>query len=124
MARYATYKDVGKKQDEDLNIIVPEITTAKEKEELISSNRVVCIDVYGEWCGPCKATAPQFAKLSKKYNNNGLCMLCKENVDLQLSKNVQGVPLFLFFKEGRFVTSITGADIPAIEKQLVELIES
>ena len=121
MSRYAIYKDVGKKEEEDLTIVVTDIKNIKEKEDIIASNRVVCIDVYGEWCGPCKATAPQFAKLSNKYNNPGLCKLCKENVDLQLSKDVRGVPLFLFFKEGRFITSIIGADMQAIEEELIKL---
>ncbi|MFF9771764.1 TlpA family protein disulfide reductase [Streptomyces sp. NPDC053086] len=34
--------------------------------------RVVVINVWGSWCGPCRSEAPYFAKVSKEYKDKGV----------------------------------------------------
>lgn len=93
--------------------IVPEITTKEDKDSLIMNNKVVVVDVYADWCGPCKTMGPLFADLFDKYN--GVCKLVKENVDLRLSPTVQVVPTFQIFVEGKLKTQITGANLGEVE---------
>src|SRR5690348_2550545 len=33
-------------------------------DELINSGAVVVVDIYAEWCGPCKQFAPTFEKVA------------------------------------------------------------
>jgi thioredoxin 1 len=128
MSNYKKWNDLSdntpKVNQEFINSLCPHIQTLQQKQELIQTNRVVCIDVYGDWCQPCKIIDPHFANLAKKYNRQGKCMLAKENVDLQLSQNIQGVPCFLFFKDGRYIDSITGGDMPMVEDKILHLLSN
>ena len=124
---YAKYKDLGDKGpqvDKSIMDSVPLLSSQQLKQKFINSNRVCVVDVYGDWCGPCKKVAPDFAKLAQKYNRPGVCGLAKENVDHEMSPEVTGVPAFLFYKEGRSAGVITGADIGQVESKLVELLSN
>jgi thiol-disulfide isomerase/thioredoxin len=37
--------------------------------------KVVLIDFWGEWCGPCRSAIPHLKDLSKKYKDRGLVVL-------------------------------------------------
>ena len=106
-----------------------EIENIDQKINLIHQNKVCVVDIYADWCGPCKQIAGRYEELSRKYSRPGVCAVAKENVDKNI-KNVslfpeaKGVPFFQFFKNGVFNTSIVGADIKAVEQKIVELINS
>ncbi len=133
---YAKYKDLGKKNDEK-NIekfSAFEITNQQDKNKFIQTNYICVIDVYGNFCQPCKQISPLFDNLSmkKEYNVDGVIKLAKENVELKLlnppdannqpAPRISGVPTFMFFVKGRYFTSITGADINAVENQIIQLL--
>lgn len=104
---------LSRKENYKTPTIVPEITTKEDKDSLIMNNKVVVVDVYADWCGPCKTTGPLFSMLYDKYN--GVCKLVKENVDLRLSPTVQVVPTFQIFVEGKLKSQITGANLAEVE---------
>ncbi len=104
---------LDKRENYKTPTIVPEITTKEDKDSLIKNNKVVVIDVYADWCGPCKTTGPLFSDLYDRYNE--VCKLVKENVDLRLSPTVQVVPTFQIFVEGKLKSQITGANLAEVE---------
>ena len=124
MSSYRKLSDMGgisnsNKDQNKENVIVPEITTIEDKNALINNNKLVIVDVYANWCGPCQITAPLFEKLYLKYKD--VSKLVKENVDLRLSLNtVQVVPTFQIFVDGKLKSQITGSDIDAVEDMIVK----
>jgi len=80
---YATYKNLSKETTVDQSLLdhVTPIKSIEQKESIIKLNNIVVLDVYADWCGPCKVIAPKYAELAKKYNQVNACMLCKENID-------------------------------------------
>lgn len=120
---YRTLSSIGNKIEEKLEILVPEIKTIEDKNTMLKSYKICLIDVHAEWCGPCKITAPEFAKMYKNYNLAGVVGLAKEDVELGLSPNVQVIPTFQFYVDGKFHSVITGADMINLENTLVKLIQ-
>ena len=117
---YKSYRDLGQTPDQEPTLALQEIKSADHKQQLVNSSRVVCIDIYGDWCGPCKVVAPQFAKLAQKYR--GYCLCLKENVDLNLSPDVLGVPTFQYYVDGQPVHITTGGNLEEIEGTIKKLI--
>ena len=63
----------------------------------------VILDVYTEWCGPCKFVSPILQKLKQE----GLIKLLKEDLDknrpLGERFNVTAIPTLIFFKNGELL---------------------
>ncbi len=78
--------------------------------ELIQSKRVVLIDFHAPWCAPCKKMSPVVEKLEKDYKGKVLI----EKLDVQANKilqdayNVESIPGFVLFKNGKQVWKHSG----------------
>ena len=61
-------------------------------------NKPAIIDLYADWCGPCRQTAPIMKELAKEYA--GKIVIYKVNVDKQKELaalfNATSIPLFVF----------------------------
>jgi thiol-disulfide isomerase/thioredoxin len=151
MSSYAKYKDLGNGGDSSNNVTgnsvpqmqpnqqmtgignpsppsghpeVVEIQSLEHKKHFINTHKVCVVKIHAEWCQPCKAIAPRYAQMAQKYNRPGVCILVAENADLNLS-NVRGVPTHQFFKNGQYINQdVVGADIAAVEKKLMELLNT
>jgi thioredoxin 1 len=88
------------------------LTINKEsfQKEVVESNLPVVVDAYATWCPPCKAMAPIFSEISKELS--GQVKFVKFNIDdnkdLATQFNIQAVPTFLFFKEGKSIETHRG----------------
>lgn len=108
-------------------IQIPEVTTVQERENTLRKNRLVVIDNYADWCGPCKYVAPKFAQLAKKYTRHGLCAFIKENVDsrIQGAPPITGIPCFHFYVDGKYIKdlTVTGGDIQQVESNITSVLD-
>ena len=70
----------------------------KSKEWNYKGNKPAIIDLYADWCGPCRQTAPIMKELAKEYA--GKIVIYKVNVDkereLAALFNASSIPLFVF----------------------------
>lgn len=125
---YKSYEELGV-SSEERNILpryeakVMEIRTQEEKQAILRKYPIVCIDIYADWCKPCKMIEPRFAELAIKYSNDQ-CILVKENHALNLSRDVQSLPYFQFYIGGKKVDDTIGADIKQVEEKLNRCLES
>lgn len=127
---YATYgsltNPIEKEQVENMeNDGVFNIQNIKQKQELIKNSQLCVIDMYAEWCVPCKHVAPKYKELVENYNKPGLCVLVKEDIELELPQignaEVYAVPTFLFYVKGQLQKDLTvaGANIQQVETNIV-----
>ncbi len=86
-------------------------TDANFQKEALESDKLVVVDLWAEWCGPCKMMGPVVDELAKDYD--GKVVVGKLDVDrnseVPTQYQVRGIPTFLFLKGGKLVDKAVGA---------------
>ncbi|XP_068645351.1 thioredoxin F2, chloroplastic-like [Aristolochia californica] len=74
---------------------------------------VVVLDMYTQWCGPCKVIAPKFQELSETHSDVVFLKLdCnQDNKPLAKELGIRVVPTFKILKDGKVVKEVTGAKL-------------
>ena len=79
------------------------LTSLNFKEEVEDFRGTVVIDLYADWCGPCKMLAPVLAELEGEYPD---VKFCKVNVDdereLAMKFNVSSIPFVAIIRNNPF----------------------
>ena len=89
-----------------------EVNTDNFKNEILDSNEPVLVDFWADWCMPCKMMSPVIDELSEEYK--GKVKFAKVNVDdnpeLATDLQILSIPALIFFKNGKELARITGAN--------------
>lgn len=88
------------------------IELSKENfEKEIKDNKVVVIDFWAAWCGPCRTLSPILDELSEEMK--GKVTFCKVNVDdnqeLAAQHQIVSIPTVLIYKNGSQVDQFIGS---------------
>jgi len=90
-----------------------EITDSNFEKEVIekSNQKLVIVDFWAPWCGPCQMLKPILEKLEEQYK--GKFILAKMNVDENQEKpaeyGIMSIPAVKFFKNSEIVDEFIGA---------------
>merc|ERR1711916_216113 len=99
-----------------------QVVSTAQLRGIIQSSPKVVVDIYTDWCGPCKAIAPQFANLPGQFPGVTFCKVnFDHNRDMAQMVEVKGVPTFAFFKNGQLVDFFSGANMARIVQSTTAL---
>ncbi len=82
----------------------------------------VVVDLWAEWCGPCKQLSPVLERLAAEYG--GRFLLAKVDVDanprLAQAFQAQSIPMVVALLKGQPVPMFTGAVAEAQARQVID----
>ena len=108
--------------NENSNII--DVTEAEFNDQVIeaSERKLIVVDFWAPWCGPCKQLTPILEKIISKSGDK--ITLVKINIDenqqIAAQLRIQSIPTVYAFKDKQIVNAFQGV-IP--EGQIIEFIE-
>ena len=98
-----------------------QITKDNFKNEVEECQGLVVIDLYADWCGPCRMVSPIVDEIAKE---NPDYLVGKINVDnepkLAQDFDVSSIPVLLVMRDGKIVNQSVGAKT---KQQILAMIE-
>ncbi|WP_243517249.1 MULTISPECIES: thioredoxin [unclassified Candidatus Cardinium] len=99
----------------DDNIV--EITDA-EFDDVINQHKLVLVDFWAPWCGPCLQLAPVIEQVAVLYKGKAFIskLNISENSQVPARYSISTIPTMLFFQNGQQVDRLVG-NVPIIQIQ-------
>lgn len=97
-------------------------TTKEQVNELLHAvkEKILVVDYFAEWCGPCMKFAPSFTKLAGEYSDTAVFM--KVNVDqvpeAAEAQEIQSLPTFVIFFNGQRQADCVGASLEKLRSTI------
>ena len=120
-----TWSRQGFPLEQSNDVVASAGTTYAEQSfgKLLKDNKLVLVDFHAVWCAPCKAMSPVIDQVSTEFKGKAKV----EKVDIEANKaitaayQVQTIPGFVLFKDGKKVWSYNGvisyADLSGVIKK-------
>lgn len=99
-----------------------QVTDQTFENEVLHAEQPVLVDLWAEWCGPCRAIAPLLEELEAEYS--GQLKVAKVDVDANPETarrlGVRSIPALMLFKGGELKESTVGVQPKAALSALVD----
>ena len=84
--------------------------TTENFSETVNSDKIVLVDFWATWCGPCRQFGPIFESVSEKHPD---IIFGKVDTDAQqelaASAQISSIPTLMIFREGVLIFRNSGA---------------
>lgn len=100
-----------------------EVTITSDNFEQYKNGELpLVVDLWAQWCGPCRMLGPVVSELAKEYDGKVVVGKCdiEENEDIPMEYGVRSIPTLLFFKGGQLVDKFVGAGQKATLKEKID----
>jgi len=91
-------------------------------DALVTGDKLVVIDFWAQWCGPCRALTPLIEEVAAEYEGRAVIGKCDtdQNNEIAMQFGVRNIPMLVFLKNGE----VKDVHVGLIKKpDLVEKIE-
>lgn len=96
------------------------VTKANFQNEVMESEKIVLVDFWASWCGPCRMLGPIVESIAEEYPD---VKVCKVNVDeegeLAQQFGVMSIPAVFVLEKGKIINQSVGVKP---KQQLLEML--
>ncbi|XP_047457798.1 thioredoxin domain-containing protein 6 [Mugil cephalus] len=109
----------GKKKEASLQASV---TNQEQWEEMLATKGLTVVDVYQQWCGPCRAVVSLLRKIKNELGDDLLHFATAEADSIDALERYRGKcePTFLFYGGGELVAVLRGANAPMLQRMILD----
>ncbi len=79
--------------------------------DVLTSSKLILVDFWAEWCGPCKQIGPILEEIAEEKKNE--LKVVKLNIDenpiTPQKYGVRGIPTLMLFKNGKLIDTKVGS---------------
>ena len=97
--------------------------TADTFEALIRENKIVLVDFFATWCGPCRMIAPLIEQVAEEYD--GKAVVAKVDIDeeqeLATQYGIESIPTVILFKDGEAINVEVGAHLYVFYENRIDM---
>jgi thioredoxin 1 len=88
-----------------------EVNDSNFDEVVLKSDKLVLVDFWAEWCGPCRMIEPAVEEISKEFAGRVVVTKCDvdNSIGVAAKFGIRNIPTVLFFKNGEVADKQVGA---------------
>jgi thioredoxin 1 len=97
--------------------------SAKQFDKLLAKNKLVLVDFHTVWCSPCRKMTPIIDRMEQEFKGKAAVLRIDvdKSTELAAKYQIQAVPVFILFKDGKEVWKQNGAmEEEALRKKILE----
>lgn len=85
--------------------------TSLNFEALQNTGKLMVLDFWATWCGPCRKMSPIVEELADEYEGQAIVGKCniEEDEELPTRFGVMNIPTILFLRDGKVLDKVVGA---------------
>ena len=109
----ATQAPAAESDSEELSFSFTTLTGGTLDQSVFADNKLIMVNYWATWCGPCVSEIPDLVKISKDYADKGFAIIGVnvDNSDVDGVKQFiadQGITYPVIFADGFFLDEIQG----------------
>ena len=88
-----------------------ELTDANFEELVLKTDKPAIVDLWAEWCGPCRMVGPLVEEIAREYEGRAVVgkPIVDSNPGISTKYGIRNIPTILFFKNGEIADKQVGA---------------
>lgn len=91
---------------------------------IITNNKLVVVDFFATWCGPCRALSPYIDELATNHHH---ILFAKANIEetpvIANELDVKSLPCVIIFENGKEINRVVGFNKPKLQAIIENLSE-
>lgn len=88
------------------------------------TDKLIIVDFYATWCGPCKSLARYLSAFADKYESQVFIMKIDvdEQGELAMKHKVSAMPTIMYFKNGKLVEQYSDGSYERMQATIEKLV--
>ena len=91
--------------------MVQKVNESNFEDIVLKSEKPVLVDLWAEWCGPCKMVHPIMEEIATEFADQVVVVSIdvEENPSITTKYRIRNIPTVLYFKSGEVADKQVGA---------------